>query len=119
MFAIAASFPDAGSLTEPPDETQAADAASARQSHAVRSVFMNSSSDHTVTQTHPLPVSDPAGELATRGRDVVAARPANRRNQSRVSQRLPKRVERRLFRAAELGLRKRIERNQIDLCRPV
>src|SRR6186997_2690201 len=119
MFAIAASLPEAGSLMLPPDETQAADAASARQSHAVRSVFMNSSSDHTVTQTHPLSVSHAARELAARGRDVVAARPANRRNQARVSQRLPKRVERRLLRAAKLGLRKRIEGNQIELRRPV
>src|SRR5262245_1050943 len=104
MFAIAASFPDAGSATEPPDEAHAVKAASVTQRYAVRSVFMNSSSDHTVTQTHPLSVAHAARELAARRRNVVAARPANRRDQTRIPQRLPKRIDRRLRRAAELGL---------------
>src|SRR3954471_21184509 len=109
MLAIAASLPEAGSLMEPPDETQAVDVASVARSHAVRSVFMNSSSDHAVTQTHSLSVAHAPGELAAGGRDVVAARPANRCNQARVAQRLPERVDRALRRAAELRLRKRIE----------
>src|SRR5690242_1055004 len=117
MLAIAASFPEAGSATEPPDETQAVNVATVTRRHAVRSVFMSSSSDHTVTQTHSLSVAHAPGELAACGRDVVAARPANRCNQARVAQRLPERVDRALRRAAELGLRKRIERNQVDLGR--
>src|SRR5262245_10319918 len=113
MLATAASVPEAGSPTEPPDETQAINVASVTRRHAVRSVFMNSSSDHTITQTHSLAVADAAGELAARGRDVVAARPTNRCNQARVSQRLPERVDRALRRAAEFGLGKRVERNQV------
>src|SRR3712207_7627544 len=53
-----------------------------------RSVFMDSSSDHAVTQTHSLPVAHPARELAACGRDIVAARPAYRRDQPCVAQRL-------------------------------
>src|SRR6185503_5022847 len=119
MLAIAASLSDAGSPTEPPEVTQAANAAAARAMHAERRVLMDSSSDHTITQTHPLPVAHAARELAARRRDVVAARPTNRRDQPRIPQRLPKRIDRWLRRAAELGLGEGIERNQIDLGRPV
>src|SRR5688572_15792654 len=118
MFATAASLSEAGSPT-PPDETQAADAASTTPRHAVRNAFMSSSSDHTITQTHPLPIAHSARELAACRRDVVATRPANRCDQPRVAQRLPKRIDRASRRAAELGLGERIEWNQVDLGRPV
>src|SRR5262245_31336896 len=113
MLATAASLSDAGSPTEPPVVTQPVNAAAARPMHAERNVLMDSSSDHSITQTHPLPVAYAARELTARGRDVVAARPTNRRDQARVPQRLPKRVDRRLRRAAELGLWEGIERNQV------
>src|SRR5450631_2488200 len=62
-------------------------------------------------------VLDLAGELAAGRRDVVAAGAANRRDEAAVLQHARKDGDAFRWRTLQAGLRKRIERNQVEFAR--
>src|SRR5690606_9150312 len=123
-LACAASVGDATRFDPPQavSSTQAAASASTeRQFVPTASIDgrLREVSAQLLTQPHAATIAHAARELAARRRDIVPARAPDRRHDAGRAQSLPETVDGFRGGTLETGVRERIERDQIDLRRPV
>src|SRR5690606_38054782 len=123
-LACAASVGDATRLDPPQAASSTQAAASAnieRQFVPTASIDgrLRKVSAQLLSQPDTSAIAHAARELAARRRDIVAARASDRRHDAGRAQSLPETVDRFRGGTLETGARERIERDQIDLRRPV